>query len=75
MKYTLNDKFILKNIECQVVYINNEFAWLAPIYENEVYHGELLNPISAFTRIGPKGIDSKGDSVRAISKIKSDTLT
>lgn len=74
MKFSLNDEFILKNVECRVVYVNNEFAWLAPIYDDETYLGEFLNPICAFTRIGPKLIDSKGNKAR-VNKKPSNLLT
>lgn len=35
MKFQLGDQFLVNKIECEIVYINNEQAWLAPIQDEE----------------------------------------
>ena len=60
MKYTLGDKFIVKNIECEVKYINNGKAWVFPL-EDLDFNGKRYLACACFEVLDEKGIDSTGN--------------
>ncbi len=57
MLFHINDKFLYKDTECVVVYINAGMAWLAT----------LEDPYVTIATIKKNGTDSEGNKVTAIN--------
>jgi len=65
MKFKLGQKFIVKGLECEIKFINNDYAWAFPIAEELDYISKHL-VMASHARIDANGYDEDGNKVLSI---------
>lgn len=59
MKFNIGDKFNYKGMECEVIYVNQSIAWLAPCHDVRLDHGNYYKNCSV-GRIDEEHVDVAG---------------
>ncbi len=67
MLYSIGDKFLVQGIECEVKYVNNKKAWVAPIEDTEFENGKKLLKCITIEVLDEKGRDSKGNKAQVLN--------
>lgn len=67
MIYNIGDKFLVKNVLCEVRFVNQNKAWVAPV-ENDVDYltGRFYQTCTTFDVLDEKGCDTSGNRAQAV---------
>ncbi len=71
MLYSIHDKFIVDGVLCEVLYINNNMAWVFPLDDGFNEKNQRVLQKVSFNVLDDKGYDKAGKKAIVVNNMQS----